>query len=63
MEQVWRGPAISCDGDEVTFIVSVDPKEPEMHVQTAAGERADRLGKGAYFFKGKQYEAQDPNAG
>jgi len=63
MEQVWRGLAKSCDGDEVTFIVSYDPKEPEMHVESASGERADRLGKGAYYFKGKQYQADDPNAG
>ena len=62
MEQIWRGPAKNCDGDEVIFIVSLDPKEPEMHVRTVAGERADRLGKGAYYFKGKQYESDDPNA-
>jgi len=63
MEQVWRGPAKNHNGDEVTFIVSVDPNEPELHVATAAGERAARLGKGAYLFKGKQYEADDPDAG
>ena len=62
MEQVWRGPAKNCDGDEVIFIVFLDPKEPEMQVLTVSGEHADRLGKGAYFFKGKQYEALDPAA-
>jgi hypothetical protein len=59
--QVWRGPAKSYDGDQVTFIVSVDPNEPELNVRTASGERAERLGKGAYFFNRKQYETDDPH--
>jgi hypothetical protein len=62
MTQLWRGPAKNRDGEEVIFIVSLDPNNPEMHVETACGERACRLGKGAYFFKGKQYEAYDPAA-
>ena len=59
---IWRGPAQNHDGDEVTFIVSLDPNNPEMHVVTATGQPASRLGKGEYFFKGKQYEALDPSA-
>jgi hypothetical protein len=62
MVQLWRGSARNHDGDEVTFIVSIDPNNPEMHVETAHGERASRLGRGAYFFNGKQYEAYDPSA-
>jgi hypothetical protein len=62
MTQLWRGPAKNRDGHEVTFIVSLDPNNPEMHVETATGEPACRLGKGAYFFNGKQYEAYDPSA-
>ncbi|MAD79660.1 MAG: hypothetical protein CMJ50_02290 [Planctomycetaceae bacterium] len=40
MRQIWRGPARSYDGDEVTFVVSVDPNEPELHAQTVSGEHA-----------------------
>ena len=62
MKEVWRGPARSYDSREVTFIVSADPNEPELHVQTVAGDRAERLGKGAYLFMGKQYETDDVDA-
>jgi len=62
MKEVWRGPARSHDSRVVTFIVSVDPDEPELYVRTAAGDRAARLGKGAYFFKGKQYKTDDADA-
>lgn len=61
MEQVWQGIAKSHDNDELTFIVSTS-NEPELYVETEAGAGAARLGKGAYLFNGKQYEADDPNA-
>lgn len=61
-EQVWRGPARSFENDEVTFIVALYPNSHEWHDETSSGERAERLGKGAYFFNGMQYEADDPQA-
>ena len=61
MEQLWRGLARSHDNDEATFVVS-KYNEPELHVQTDSGALAARLGKGAYFFNGKQYETNDPLA-
>lgn len=61
MEQPWRGLARSHDNDEITFVVS-KCSEPELHVETDSGALAARLGKGSYFFKSKQYEADDPRA-
>jgi hypothetical protein len=61
-EYVLQGTARNHNDDEVTFIVASDPIDHDWRVATSSGERAERLGKGAYFFNGKQYETDDPLA-
>jgi hypothetical protein len=48
-EYVWQGTARNHNDDEFTFIVASDPIDHDWRVATSTGERAERLGKGAYY--------------